>query len=63
MIDIYTQINKWQVAPKKYNTYGVVPRTTYTNPGQPALSLDNPGLSKVQRLQRWEMHVDLLFVA
>ena len=21
MIDIYTQINKWQVAPKRYNTY------------------------------------------
>jgi len=23
MIDIYTQINKWQVAPKKRNAYGV----------------------------------------
>ena len=33
MIDIYTQINKWQVAPKRYNTYGVVPHTTNANPG------------------------------
>jgi len=33
MIDIYTQINKWQVAPKKHNTYGVDPRTPYANPG------------------------------
>ena len=23
MIDIYTQINKWQIAPKKRNAYGV----------------------------------------
>jgi len=23
MIDIYTQINKWRIAPKKHNTYGV----------------------------------------
>ena len=34
--------------PKKRNTYGVVPRTPYANPGWPALSFGNPGLSKEQ---------------
>ena len=27
------RMNKYWIAPKKRNTYGVVPRTTYVNPG------------------------------
>ena len=37
---------------QKRNTYGVVPHKPYPNPGKPTLSFGNPGLSKVQRLQR-----------
>ena len=29
----YHAQNIWQIAPKKYNTYGVVPRKPYINPG------------------------------
>ena len=46
----------WRITPKKHNTYGVVPHTTYPNPGQPALSFGNPGLSKAQHLRRWNVH-------
>ena len=51
----------WQINQKKRNTYGVVPRTIYANPGLPALSFGNPGLSKVQHLRRWNVLFIFLF--
>ncbi|ERJ99495.1 hypothetical protein HMPREF9145_0958 [Segatella salivae F0493] len=33
MIVVFLCQNLWQIAPKKRNTYGVVPHTTYINPG------------------------------
>ena len=33
VINVYAHMYKWQVTPKRYNTYSVVPRTTYVNPG------------------------------
>jgi len=42
----------WWIMPKKRNTYGVVPRTTYANPGLPNDSAGYPGLSKTQHLRR-----------
>ncbi|WP_278510583.1 hypothetical protein, partial [Segatella salivae] len=33
MIVVFLCQNLWQIAPKKHNTYGVVPHTTYINPG------------------------------
>ena len=32
-IDVNTHMNKWWIAPKRYNTYSVVPHATYTTPG------------------------------
>ena len=46
----------WRINQKKRNTYGVVPHTIYTNPGLPALSFGNPGLSKTQHRWRWNIH-------
>ena len=37
---------------QKRNTYGVVSHKPYPNPGWPALSFGNPGLSKAQHLRR-----------
>jgi len=33
MIIVFLCQNLWQIAPKKRNTYGVVPRKPYVNPG------------------------------
>ena len=33
MIHIFSRQNIWWIAPKKRNTYGVVPRKPYANPG------------------------------
>ena len=63
VINVNIHMDKWWIASKKYNTYSVVPRKPYVTPGYSALLFDNPGLSKVQHLQRCEMRVDLLFVA
>ena len=46
----------WRINQKKRNTYGVVPRKTYTNPGLPNDSAGYPGLSKTQHLRRWNVY-------
>ena len=51
----------WQINQKKRNTYGVVPHQPYANPGLPALSFGNPGLSKAQHLWRWNVLFIFLF--
>ncbi len=33
VINVYTHMYKWRINQKKRNTYGVVPHTTYANPG------------------------------
>ncbi len=33
VINVYAHMNKWQVTPKRYNTYGVVSHKLYVNPG------------------------------
>jgi len=30
---VFSHLNLWWIASKKRNTYGVVPHTTYVNPG------------------------------
>ena len=46
----------WRINQKKRNTYGVVSHKPYPNPGLPALSFGNPGLSKTQHRWRWNIH-------
>ena len=46
----------WRINQKKRNTYGVVPRTIYTNPGLPNDSVGYSGLSKAQYRWRWNIH-------
>ena len=33
VINVYAHMYKWQVTPKRYNTYSVVPHKLYVNPG------------------------------
>ena len=33
VINVNIHMDKWWIAPKRYNTYGVVPRKPYINPG------------------------------
>ena len=48
--------NLLRINQKKRNTYGVVPHKPCINPGEPALSFGNPGLSKAQHLRRWNVY-------
>ena len=46
----------WQINQRNSNTDGIVSHKPYINPGLPALSFGNPGLSKAQHLRRWNVY-------